>query len=123
MSIAIWFLDRLGEAEDRELIRAALALQLIAAPGTGERRLRTYPCRPLTEAEGQRLLRMLQEPTSSNPPASAHPAVRFQLDKPLTFVAGSDDNSLTQFAILALWAAEHGVPVERSLSMVESASA
>jgi hypothetical protein len=34
---------------------------------------------------------------------------------------GRDDNSLTQFAVLALWASrKHGVPVERSLAFAEA---
>jgi len=117
VSIAIWFLDRLGEADDRDLI-CSLALQLIAAQTANGGW--TYPCPQLSEAEEQRLWKMLQEPPPSDPPAGVPPAVRFQPDKPLTFVAGNDDNSLTQFAILGLWAArKHGVPVERCLSMVE----
>jgi hypothetical protein len=50
------------------------------------------------------------------------PVVRWQPGEKLEGRAASrEDNSLTQFAILALWAArKHGVPVERSLAFVEA---
>jgi hypothetical protein len=118
VSVAIWFFDRLGEAQDRELIRA-LALQLIAAQTSGGGW--GYVCRPLTDAEADRLTRMLEEPPPTDPSPLVPPAVRFRTgQKPRPGEIRYDDNSSTQFAILALWVArKHGVPVERSLAMVE----
>ncbi len=58
-------------------------------------------------------------------PADLHelPVMRFQPGKRLAFhpPKGHEDNSLTQFVILALWAAQkHGVPADRSLAFVEA---
>ncbi len=118
VSIAIWFLDRLGGADDADLIRS-LALQLISSQT--ENGGWDYACPPLNEADAQRLMQMLKAPPPNNPPAPVPPAVRFQPDRPFVFQRGRrDDNSLTQFALIALWKArKHGVPVERSLRMVE----
>jgi hypothetical protein len=59
------------------------------------------------------------------PPANLKTLPVFQFDpgKPLTFQAtfGHEDNSLTQFVILALWSAQkYGVPAHRSLAMAEA---
>jgi hypothetical protein len=118
VSVAVWFLDRVGGEKDRDLIRS-LALQLIAAQTSGGGW--GYFSHPLTDAEGDRLARMLTEPPPADSSASGPPAVRF---RPGQKAGGQDvrydDNSSTQFAILALWVArKHGVPVERSLAMVE----
>lgn len=126
VSVAIWFLDRLGHAEDRDLIRV-LALQLISAQtrygGWG------YSCPPLSGAQSERLLSLLQAPPPRGRVAGAPPAALYRAGQPLSFPRDMptlkdgdrlDDNSVTQFAILALWVArKHGLPVERSLSMAE----
>src|SRR5207247_3287889 len=108
--LAILFLDRFNnpkerpvDANDRELIKS-MALRLIAGQtsnaGWG------YYCEVLIPQTEQALLKQLQED-------------RFQ---PGTFVVpgarrdGRDDNSIGQFATLALWAArKHGVPVRPCL--------
>jgi hypothetical protein len=59
------------------------------------------------------------------PPANLKTLPVFQFDpkKPLTLQAtfGHEDNSLTQFVILALWSAQkYGVPAQRSLAMAEA---
>ena len=50
------------------------------------------------------------------------PLFQWEPGKKLEFrQVGHEDNSLTQFAILALWAArKHGIPVERSLAFAEA---
>jgi hypothetical protein len=118
VSTTIWFLDRIGGEKDAELIRA-LALRLIAAQTSGGGW--GYFCHPLTEAEEDRLTRMLQEPPPADGSASLPAAVRFQPGQKLgPEDLRYDDNSCTQFVILALWAArKHGVPVDRSLALVE----
>ncbi len=102
----------------RILIRA-LALRLIAAQTSGGGW--GYFCHPLTETEEDRLMQMLKEPPPADGSAHLPPAVRFQPGQKLgPEDLRYDDNSSTQFAILALWAArKHGVPVERSLALVE----
>jgi hypothetical protein len=49
------------------------------------------------------------------------PVARFEPGQKLEFRNLRDDNSNTQFAILALWIArKHGIPAERSLAMIEA---
>ena len=142
----IWFLDRLGEARDQALIRT-LALRLIANQGpTGGW---GYGSRALTTSEEQQLVHLLGDRplnanwrqemnaslvpggmTKTKPPArkpaasgmATLPLFRWEPGKKYDWVAaGHEDNSLTQFAILALWSArKQGVPVERCLAFVEA---
>ena len=151
VATCIWFLDRLGQAEDKPLIRR-LALRLIASqqPMAGW----TYNCRSLSETNENELMRLLRDrplqsgwrqemdSVRSQPRAARAPGLPFfgllpgatssnlgelplfqwEPGKKLEFrQAGPEDNSLTQFAILALWAArKHGIPVERSLAFAEA---
>ncbi len=147
MATYIWFLDRLGETKDNDLIRS-LALRLIAnqGPMAGW----GYMSQPITPEEEKHLLALLaerplatawrQSMTTSLVPAGGKaptttggrsPARVSRMDQLPVFkweagqkyqwqASGHEDNSLTQFAILALWAArKHGVPVERVLAFVE----
>ena len=147
LSLALLFLDRLGERSDRPLIRS-LALRLVA----GQQRDGgwTYHCPPLSESDSPRLLDFLTrtreptvqlaglEPKADKPRANPEnaeirrayddlparvrevPSVRAALSEtPARLQPGSSDNSNTQFAILALWAARrHQVPLERTLRLV-----
>jgi hypothetical protein len=169
LSLAILFLDRLGDARDRPAIQT-MAMRLIVGQnpdgGWG------YNCPLLQRADEQTLLTLLQQsrPTSalelfqqddgpSNPflptqrvPGSSTPAPNpaprpFAKPPPgkpprpgnswlppglaglpgvegrLTALAGRrsrSDNSNTQFAALALWAARrHDVPMERTLAALD----
>jgi hypothetical protein len=124
-SVAVWFLERLGDEKDRPLIRT-LALRLIAAQtvngGWG------YPCPPLTDTQQTELIELLATKVDAAAPVpkdaalASIPSLKFRAGDRLTMQAGTyDDNSNTQFAILALWAArKYGVPVERPLAMVEA---
>ncbi len=143
----IWFLDRLGDKRDHDLIRS-LALRLIAnqkAMGGWD-----YASAPISAQDETALLQLLAEkplsanwrdsmtaalaPDRSGRPVTGDPAprgstrmeqlplFRWEPGKKLAWhPAGREDNSLTQFAILALWSArKHGVPVERCLAFVEA---
>jgi len=90
-----------------------------------------YSCRVLTSAQQQQLLDLLKsrEPmpaaTRINVPGgkmSDLPVMQHRPGSPLQYKPHThEDNSLTQFAVLALWAAQkHGVPAERSLTMVDA---
>jgi hypothetical protein len=148
IACCIWLLDRLGDAQDRELIRK-LGLRLVA--GQQPRGGWNYPCPLLTPQQDEELLTLLQ--MSLSPRASAEkdsgtpkkgtprqrpkaprlpmngaptnlkdlPVFQFQPGQPLPANAARDDNSVTQFAILALWTAKaYGVPTDRSLAMAEA---
>jgi hypothetical protein len=142
VAVCIWFLDKLEQAGDRELIRK-LALRLVAnQDGTG---CWDYQCNILLtdpqEDELERLLVELPDPVMPAPakpkPAPKTPAGG-KLPQPMPMNLkhlpvfeykpgqrlrkdGRQDNSLTQFAVLALWAAKkHDVPTQRSLAFAEA---
>src|SRR5207247_8144603 len=157
LACCIWFLDKLGRYEDRELIQK-MALRLIA--GQGSHGGWNYGCSLLSSEQEADLMRLLQEnpllltpvvgttPTTAatNQPPKVQPkggkqpkagglsgrgtflpsdlrdlpVLKFKPDQSLSGVQQlwREDNSLTQFAILALWAAQkHGVPAQRSLAL------
>jgi hypothetical protein len=138
LSLCILFLDRFGDPADRPLIRA-IALRLMASQGPMGGW--NYRCQPLDPTRQQQLLDVLASLDRSAPAPSRTtappirgagsplptnlnelPVVQYQPGTPLTFKPHvHEDNSLTQFAVLALWTAQrHGVPVERSLAMVDA---
>src|SRR5262249_43182710 len=122
LALCVLFFDRLGDAADQPLIRS-IALQLIA--GQGILGGWNYGCQPLSDAQRQQLLTLLQaSPSARNAldttipklPAIGGrvaltptnlgdlPVLQYRPGTPLQLRAhGHEDNSLTQFAILALW--------------------
>jgi hypothetical protein len=128
ISLAILLLDRLGEKGDRPMIEA-LALRLVAGqtPTGGW----SYRCPVLDSTQHQGLLATLKVKnlTIAKTPAYWRTLPIFQDAATLVMEDpkkkthepqnGTTDNSNTQFAILALWAARrHGVPVQRSLDLL-----
>ncbi len=140
VSLTLLFLDRLGDPQDKPAIRS-LALRLIVGQsidgGWG------YRCPTLSaknEAALPDLLRQWEERSGDQKPPRVPPPFNvltvFQdpselpwLDSPARQLGSPSgprlvmnqrtDNSNTQFAILALWAARrHGVPVKRTLQLV-----
>jgi hypothetical protein len=112
IAASILFLDRLNNGKDRaadprdqEFIRS-LGLRLIA--GQNNKGGWAYHCQPLSPQQATQLLGMLQG--GRFVPGS------FRVPGQMT---GYDDNSIGQFATLALWAArKHGLPVRASLQAV-----
>jgi hypothetical protein len=146
LALCLLFLDRLGDPQDEASIRR-IALQLIA--GQGILGGWNYHCFALSPKQEKKLLTLLQAPVRwtdtskpvvvrmprdwQNPtlrtavPAGADlrnlPVMQYRPGQPLRLQASPrhEDNSLTQFVILALWRAQqHGVPAERSLAMIEA---
>ncbi|HZY88499.1 MAG TPA: hypothetical protein VFE78_26995 [Gemmataceae bacterium] len=134
VSLAVLFFDRLGDPADEKLIRS-LALRLVAG------QCRTggwcYPC-PTLSAENEKafaeLLPRLQAEgavgkelvvpkqfkllTLAQPPAQRAWRDPLPIKASNQLFTGRTDNSNTQFALLALWAARrHGVPVGASLRL------
>jgi hypothetical protein len=125
LALSVLFLDRLGDAQDRELIRTC-AMRLVAsqnAAGGWD-----YDCPQVQMVQGQlrdQLIEALRVLNSTD---------RNRLPKDLKKLAvlrywpgdrlggsGRDDNSNTQFALLAVWAArKYDLPVDRTLMMVEA---
>ena len=121
ISLCVWFLDRLGDAQDEERIRT-LAAQLIngqAATGAW-----TYICNPMSAAQQKQLLEVLAKTDVSSPipPGPGLPPVcQFYRGKNQGQISGFGDLSVTQFSVLALWVArKHKVPSDRSLLLTEA---
>ncbi len=140
LSLALLFLDRLGNPRDETTIRS-LALRLVAGQcrsggwcyrcptlsPTNEEALTDLLCRweeatanrkaPPTVPKDFKVLTVFQDPAElaawqdppSGPPAQAQ----------LQLFTGTTDNSNTQFAMLALWAARrHGLALGPTLRLV-----
>jgi hypothetical protein len=136
LALCLLFLDQLGDPLDEDVIRR-IALQLIAGQGTQGGW--NYHCFGLNAKQEKKLLALLQAPvrrvsanqvfslrTATGPQLPADlrdlPAMQYRPGQQLRFQQSPwhEDNSLTQFVILALWTGQkHGIPAERSLAMVE----
>jgi hypothetical protein len=137
LSLAIMFLDRLGDPADAELIDS-LAIRLLAGQ---DARLGgwTYDCPPLADAEVRRLQASLQQRSElvarSGPPQTPERRPNVQdlpreIQQQLQLInqqqgaaalRPAGDNSNTQFAILALWIARRkGIPVEAALQRIDN---
>jgi hypothetical protein len=130
LSLAVLFLDRLGDPRDEEHIRT-LALRLVAGQtatgGWG------YEC-PVLPPPAQKQLASLLADAEGRPEARlaplAGPALLPEVQnlpvardlrslKPESFRSFVGDNSNSQFAVLALWVARrHAVPLERTATLV-----
>jgi hypothetical protein len=141
LSLAILFLDRLDDPQDKELIQK-LALRLVAGQTLSGGW--TYGCPILSDGDGQILGLLLQktrgqltaDPTTSKLVLEAVDPAKLRLDNGPAVPAGianlvvwrndvviganpDSDNSNTQFAILGLWAAKsRGLALERTLALV-----
>jgi hypothetical protein len=143
LSLALLFLDRLGDPDDEPLIRA-MGARLLAGqnPAGGW----TYGCPRLPEEEERRLKTLVEQrrvlvgsrqlpspaPAADKSPARLSKEVQQMLlgverQGPLpqegldNLLGGAGDNSNTQFAILGLWAAQrHGIPAARALALVDA---
>jgi hypothetical protein len=120
ISLAVLFLDRLGDPADRPLIRS-LALRLVA--GQNARGGWAYTCPRLKPDQEEKLVKILsqrQDKPRQPTPAPDKPATPRQGGKQPTSRDLEGDNSNTQFAILALWAARrHDLPLQQTVAQVE----
>jgi len=135
LALCLLFLDRLGDPQDEAMIRR-IALQLIV--GQGLQGGWNYHCFALNPKQEKKLLTLLQAPVrrasgvfAGRPspvmgtPADLRdvPSIQYHPGQKLRFQPSPlhEDNSLTQFVILALWRSQkHGIPAERPLAMVEA---
>jgi hypothetical protein len=140
ISVALLFLDRLGDAGDLELIQTLAARLIAGQTATGGW---GYKCPLLSKQQKRDLLQglgKLDPPQGVSAPGQAPPRVQdvvpvvvrklpvFQeikntlADPPHRDRARQNpttDNSNTQFAMLALWAAgRHHVPIKRSRALI-----
>jgi hypothetical protein len=115
VALCIMFLDRLGDPVDEVRIQM-LGVRLLAGQSTSGGW--NYPtCSPLTGDE----VKWLQT-LKSDQPGKFHPDIAKYHQALLTnrTPVTSDDNSNTQFGVLAVWMArKHAVPVEEALARIE----
>jgi hypothetical protein len=135
LALAVLFLDRLGDPQDEGLIRS-FALRLVAGQcRTGGWNYRCPTLSPDNEKALAELLPRLQAEGAAEKAdvpkqfkmltLAQPPSQRTWSDPPNNpttvykqLFTGSTDNSNTQFALLALWAARrHGVPVDATLHL------
>ncbi|MCS7020877.1 MAG: HEAT repeat domain-containing protein [Gemmataceae bacterium] len=119
ISLCLMYLDRLGEPSDEPLIQA-LAVRLLVGQraqsgGWG------YGCIAAVSNEEVQFLRAIRPQEKKgrlHPDIERYAQALFARKNPQDSVG--DDNSNTQFAVLALWLArKHGVPVDSALDLVE----
>jgi hypothetical protein len=131
LSLAILFLDRLGDKQDKQRIQQ-MALRLVA--GQTQSGGWSYTCPLLNDDDSSRLAALLKDLDThgrnaveqrtgnlNNLPVSLRRLAALQNpeQKPPNFYRTWGDNSNTQFAILALWAARrHDVPLDKTLELV-----
>jgi hypothetical protein len=123
----------LNDDQQKELLACLQNPDLVSRPANKveapKAPVQPMPLNPRRPFQNPRVLRPRRpfavRPVPWNMPANVRdlPVLKYQPGQPLTFQAGGghEDNSLTQFVILALWSAQkHGVPAERSLAMAEA---
>jgi hypothetical protein len=127
LSLCVMYLDRLGDPADVPMIQA-LAVRLLA--GQTSKGGWSYSCLVAVSQEQLQLLKAMKPIQKGNPEGKLHPDVERYIQLLMAERArnggiqpgdsGGDDNSNTQFAVLAVWMArKHGVPVEDALRLVE----
>ncbi len=139
LALSVLFLDRLGEEADVPLIES-LTVRLLAgqnADGGWH-----YHCPAVPETEARRLTSLLKEraelSATTVSPTAVDSSTRLERQRKLTSEIqeqverinrtldrrperGNDDNSNTQFAVLALWVARrHGLPTDSALMLVNA---
>jgi hypothetical protein len=123
IALCLMYLDRHGDPADVPLIQALAMRLLVGQTNSGGW---GYSCLVSVPPEDEKRLRALK---ADQPAGKLHPeikaygealaATRAQQGLPVTQVGG-DDNSNTQFGVLAIWMArKHGVPVENALDLIE----
>ena len=122
-ALCLMYLDILADPADEPLIQILAARLLVGQRSTGGW---GYDCVTSIPPDDERRLRAIK---ADHKPGKLHPEVEKYaqvLSANLNQLAamgaapGGDDNSNTQFGLLALWMArKHGVPVENALDRVE----
>lgn len=126
VALCLMYLDRFGDKNDVPLIQALAARLLVGQTQTGGW---GYQC--CGTVPGDDAKRLAEMKPADAPAGKLHPEVEKYAQAlaaargaggPGAAVGGigGDDNSNTQFAVLAVWMArKHGVPVEPALDLIE----
>lgn len=123
VSLCLMFLDKLGEPEDVPLIQV-LAVRLLvgqSVKGGWDYNCASSGALPADLEAGLKGRKLAPGVLDNDRKPQLHPAVRayWQQLANATKQPDADDNSNTQFAVLAVWAArKHGVPVDGALNAI-----
>jgi hypothetical protein len=135
LALAIMFLDRLGDPGDVPLIES-MTVRLLG--GQGRSGGWSYQCPAIDASEVQRLLKAIKQRNElvsrGKLPKVGRGKRRTEKDLPKEILGqlvqlnrrglaqlGTEDNSNTQFATLALWIARrHGLPVDMALARIDA---
>jgi len=129
LSLAILFLDKLGDPGDAPLLES-MAIRLLACQGADGGW--TYGAPKPNEEEKGRLAKLIQDTEklrSQGKVIKIKPRGKEEINRDVArqlkalntslLLAAGSDNSNTQFAMMAIWVARrHGLPVQKSLSLV-----
>lgn len=127
-SLCLMYLDRLGDPADVPLIQALAARLIVGQTPNGGWTYESTDVVPPADAQWLKARKADQKPGKLHPDiekygnALAARKAQGGAGAPGAVVGalGGDDNSNSQFAIIALWMArKHGVPVEGALDRVE----
>jgi hypothetical protein len=119
VALCLLYLDRLGDPADVPLIQILGVRLLVGQSGNGGW---GYDCTAGVQQADEQRLRAIKAENQPGPP-KLHPEV----DKYYQSIVASarpqssmDDNSNTQFAVIAVWLArKHGVPVDNALDNID----
>jgi hypothetical protein len=120
VALCLMYFDRLGDPADVPMIQA-LAVRLLAGQTNGGGwRYDAVGSISVEEAKRLREMKAEQKPGELHPDVKQYAQALAARGNAGVQVAAGDDNSNTQFALLAVWMArKHGVPVDGALELVE----
>lgn len=121
IALCLMYLDRLGDPADVPLIQMLAVRLLVGQTSNGGWQ---YDCMSGVPPDDERRLRAMKADQGAG---KLHPEVKAYGDalvaarnQPGATGVTGDDNSNTQFGVLAIWMArKHGVPVEGALDLIE----
>ncbi|HSQ56370.1 MAG TPA: HEAT repeat domain-containing protein, partial [Gemmata sp.] len=117
-SLCLMYLDRLGEPADEPVIQILAVRLLVGQNSEGGWTYDTITEVPQTDVQRLKAIKP-GERGKMHPEVDAY-AKSIAGSKVAGGAIGGDDNSNSQFAVLAVWMArKHGVPVDRALDLVE----
>ena len=118
VSLCLMFLDRLGEPADVPLIQILAARLLVGQSNGGGW---SYDCCMAPNPDIEQRLRAIKAEKQQGPPKLYPEVAQYAANLAGKPPMGGDDNSNTQFAVIAVWMSrKHGVPVEDALNRIET---
>jgi hypothetical protein len=120
-ALCLMYLDRLGDPADVPAIQMLAVRLLSGQTAGGGWSYATCAAVPAGDAQRLRAMKPTQQPGKLHPEIEQYAKALFAARGSIPGAApGNDDNSNTQFAVIAVWLArKHGVPVDGALDLIE----